>query len=162
MAGDEAGIALVPVERRRYCRNARAELELLEELDDELDREELLDDDERELDELELDRDELELDDEDDEELEDELEGELELDEGLPDELDESVGPLTLPSAQPSSIPTPASANPPERSLSNSRRSSRRCRSSLTREGPLSNMDTSMRRQTATAMPYGSEVRQPS
>lgn len=92
----------------------------------------------------------MELDDEDDddrleEELEDGLllelepvEDELELDGKPDDELDEGVGPATVPLVQPWSIPTPASASPPESILRNSLRSSRRFCCTLTPEESFS------------------------
>jgi len=114
-----------PLGRQGLRANARRELELDDELDDrELDE---LDDELREL--LELDDDEL---------LEDGLLlDELDEGEALGDgELEEGVGPV-VESPHPPSIPTPASAAPPERILRNSRRSSRRFESSPAGSGFL-------------------------
>jgi hypothetical protein len=112
-----------------HVQGRRDDLELLDLDDDELDRDESLleeDDDELELDELRR----LLLDDDDDsDELDDDelellldTELELELDGG---ELDEDTsGPVGFSLvAQPESMPTPASAIPPDSSLRNSRRS---------------------------------------
>lgn len=122
--GEGQGDLPCPSGRQGLRENARRELEL-DELDD------------RELDELDDELREL-LEELDDELLEDGLLlDELSEDEALGDEeLEEGVGPVAE-SPHPPSIPTPASAAPPERILRNSRRSSRRFESSPAGSGFL-------------------------